>query len=229
MAEEHRFDWRPPDDGRLEGNQPFRLKARATSIQTGRPLRPWSWKRKLWLDQGREGACTGFGAAHTLSCGPNPRPMTNEDGQRFYRGAKRYDEYAGENYEGSSVQGAMDYLLHETGFLTAYWWAETLDEVLHAIAFYGPVEMGSWWYEGMMDPGDDGYIHISGQRVGGHAYCLGAVDLGNGRVEGRVRVDNSWGPYWGWNGSAWIRFDELEALLHEQGECALPRKTRTGS
>lgn len=216
------FDWRPPTDDRRAGNIPFTLGAKATTIQTGKPLRSWSWKRHLYLNQGQEGSCTGFGAAHSLGAGQWWRNLNDEDARGFYHGAQRYDEWPGENYEGSSVLGVMEYLHHETQMLNAYWWATTLDEILHAIAFYGPVEMGSWWRSGMMNTHDDGYIRNTGGVVGGHAYCLAQVDL----AHRRVRVDQSWGPYWGLNGSAWLDFDDLGALLADQGECALPRKTR---
>lgn len=229
MPDERTFDWHPPAPERREGDVPFLMSVRAETIRTNRPLRSYNWKRKAWLDQGREGACTGFGAAHALSMGRYPLPVTNDIARGFYYGAKRYDEWPGESYDGSSVLGVMEYLHHETYNLSAYWWATTIDEVLHALAFYGPVEMGTWWTEGMMRPDEKGYIHLTGQRVGGHAYALGALNLGNGRTSARVRIDQSWGE-WGVNGSAWITVEELEALLREQGECALPRKTkRSGS
>lgn len=222
MTVEHTFNWRPPEPERLEGNRPFLLSARARTILTAKPLRSRSWKRQAWLDQGHEGGCTGFGAAHAMSAGQYPLPVTNGVAQGFYEGAKRYDEWPGENYDGSSVLGVMEYLHHETYYLSAYWWATTLDEVLHAIAFYGPVEMGSWWREGMLDVDAAGFIRNVGDAVGGHAYCLAAVDLPNRRV----RVDNSWGRDWGLNGSAWLSFDDLAVLLRERGECVLPRRTR---
>lgn len=225
MTDDRTLNWRPPSDERRLGNAPFALAARAESILTNKPLRSHAWKRKAWLDQGREGACTGFGAAHALSAGQYPVPVTNGIAQGYYEGAKRYDEWPGENYDGSSVLGVMEYLHHETYNLRAYWWATTLDEVLHAVAFYGPVEMGTWWYAGMMRTDGDGRIHLSGDRVGGHAYCVGAVDMRTSLV----RIDQSWGRDWGKDGCAWLSFEELEALLRAQGECALPRKTkRTG-
>jgi Papain family cysteine protease len=62
----------------------------------------------LILDQGQEGACTGFalaavinflrfGAYETASVSP----------RMLYEMARRYDEWPGENYEGSSARGAM--------------------------------------------------------------------------------------------------------------------------
>jgi hypothetical protein len=222
MPDERTFDWRPPTDERRAGNIPFAMGARATTIQTGKPLRSHSWKRHLWLDQGQEGSCTGFGAAHTLGEGQYWRQLDNTAARSFYKGAQRYDEWPGENYEGSSVLGVMEYLHHETDYLREYWWATNLDEILHAICYYGPVEMGSWWRSGMMNTHDDGYIRNTGGVVGGHAYCLGQVDL----VHRRVRVDQSWGRDWGWDGAAWLDFDDLAGLLADGGECALPRKTK---
>ncbi|VTU38162.1 putative chitinase [Variovorax sp. PBL-H6] len=66
----------------------------------------------LILDQGREGACTGFG----LSCVINylrwvksglPAKMESVSPRMLYTLARRHDEYEGENYEGSSCRGAL--------------------------------------------------------------------------------------------------------------------------
>ena len=64
------------------------------------------------LDQGQEGACTGFG----LACVVNylrwrkaglPPKMESVSPRMFYNFARRYDEYAGEDYDGSSCRGAL--------------------------------------------------------------------------------------------------------------------------
>src|SRR6187399_2932701 len=63
------------------------------------------------LDQGTEGACTGFGlatVAHYLLRVRSIDPDSAEVSPRmFYEMAKRYDEWPGENYDGSSARGAM--------------------------------------------------------------------------------------------------------------------------
>lgn len=63
------------------------------------------------LDQGKEGACTGFGLAtvanYLLSRRkiiPDPKPVSP---RMLYEMAKRYDEWPGEQYAGSSARGAM--------------------------------------------------------------------------------------------------------------------------
>ena len=67
---------------------------------------------QLILNQGAEGACTGFG----LACVVNylrwrkagaPKRMPSVSPRMLYHFARRYDEYAGEDYDGSSCRGAL--------------------------------------------------------------------------------------------------------------------------
>ena len=72
------------------------------------------------LDQGEEGACTGFGLAAVVnfllfnraSAKPSEKQRltkleSSASPRMLYEMAKRYDEWKGENYEGSSIRGAM--------------------------------------------------------------------------------------------------------------------------
>ncbi len=63
------------------------------------------------LDQGEEGACTGFGLAtvvHYLLRTRRVKKDTKSISPRMlYAMARRYDEWPGESYEGSSCRGAM--------------------------------------------------------------------------------------------------------------------------
>ena len=66
------------------------------------------------LNQGREGACTGFALAGVINYQLAARNLiTAQDDQRqasprmLYEMARRYDEWPGENYEGSAARGAM--------------------------------------------------------------------------------------------------------------------------
>ena len=63
------------------------------------------------LDQGQEGACTGFGLATVANyllrrrkVVPDSKPVS---ARMLYEMAKRYDEWEGEDYSGSSARGAM--------------------------------------------------------------------------------------------------------------------------
>lgn len=69
-------------------------------------------KAGLVLDQGSEGACTGFGLACVINMlrwrdAGAPKAMSGVSPAMLYNFARRYDEYAGENYEGSSCRGAL--------------------------------------------------------------------------------------------------------------------------
>lgn len=63
------------------------------------------------LNQGKEGACTGFGLAAVANfllrrrrVVPDPAPVSP---RMLYEMARRYDEWPGEDYTGSSARGAM--------------------------------------------------------------------------------------------------------------------------
>lgn len=187
--------------------------------------RTCQWKRTLWLDQGQEGACTGFGFSHVL--GTTPRKyvkQTIDDAfahQRYVR-ARQCDEWPGEDYEGSSVLGAMQ-AGKQDSLVSAYNWCTTMDEIKHAVSYLGPIEIGIDWYESMFDVDSEGFVRIGNSQIaGGHALQVGGIDL----VRGAFRLDNSWGKDWGRNGSAWITFTDMEQLLSQQGEFCLPKKYR---
>ncbi len=60
------------------------------------------------LDQGNEGACTGFALAAVINYLLKARNIERFVSPRMlYEMARRYDEWPGENYEGSSARGAM--------------------------------------------------------------------------------------------------------------------------
>ena len=60
------------------------------------------------LDQGSEGACTGFALAAVINFHLAARKVERRvSPQMIYSLARRYDEWPGEDYEGSSARGAM--------------------------------------------------------------------------------------------------------------------------
>jgi hypothetical protein len=80
-------------------------------VPSERPLADFVATNPLILDQGVEGACTGFALAavanHLLQSRkvhPDPTPVSS---RMFYEMAKRHDEWPGEEYSGSSARGAM--------------------------------------------------------------------------------------------------------------------------
>ncbi|MET0383716.1 MAG: C1 family peptidase, partial [Burkholderiaceae bacterium] len=80
----------------------------------------------LILNQGREGACTGFG----LTCVINylrwikagtPKAFESVSPRMLYTLARRHDEYEGENYEGSSCRGAIKGWFNNGVCLERHW------------------------------------------------------------------------------------------------------------
>ena len=66
----------------------------------------------LILNQGQEGACTGFGLACVVNYlrwqkAESPQALESVSPRMLYNFARRYDEYEGEDYEGSSCRGAL--------------------------------------------------------------------------------------------------------------------------
>lgn len=222
------LDWHPPAEERKEANQDYRLYGllgapSPKDIDLDDLPRSRSWRRRLWLNQGQEGACTGFALAHCLGIGYGSWPLTDAEARMFYQWAKRFDQWAGEDYSGSSVQGACEGAKHH-GVIRDYHWIETPQEFKAAIARYGALDVGSWWKTGMWKADSNGYVHATGANEGGHSYAVGAVDL----RRNRGRIDNSWGKNrWGIDGSAWIDLDELfDLIFNQRGETALVRKVR---
>jgi hypothetical protein len=169
------------------------------------------------LDQGREGACVGFAWAHELAARPVVRSSSAEVAREIYHEAQRIDEWEGEAYEGTSVLAGAKVLVAR-GKIKEYRWAFGLEDLKMAVGHKGPAVLGIYWYQGMDDVDDEGFIHASGMIRGGHAILVNAVSL----KRQAFGVYNSWGLGWGQNGRAWISFEDMGKLLHEDGEAAIP-------
>lgn len=65
-------------------------------------------KPSMVLDQGREGACTGFAMAAVINfLRTQQKQAALVSPRMLYELARRYDEWPGEDYEGSSARGAI--------------------------------------------------------------------------------------------------------------------------
>ncbi|HSH90309.1 MAG TPA: C1 family peptidase, partial [Ramlibacter sp.] len=80
-------------------------------VPTHIPLKAYRELKVPILDQGEEGACTGFGLATVANFLLTRRKVIPDARQvsprMLYEMARRYDEWPGENYSGSSARGAM--------------------------------------------------------------------------------------------------------------------------
>jgi len=100
-------------------------------VGTEIPLARYRRARVPILDQGEEGACTGFGLAtmvHYLLRTRKVKPdRAGVSPRMLYAMARRYDEWPGESYEGSSCRGAMKGW-HKHGVCAEALWRHDPDE-----------------------------------------------------------------------------------------------------
>jgi len=200
------------------------------------PLSQYKKRRVPVLDQGQEGACTGFGlatVANYLLRGRRVLPDTKPVSPRMlYEMAKRYDEWPGEKYDGSSARGAMKGW-YKHGVCAASVWpydakksdsnitgARALDAVkrplgayyrvnhkdlvaMHAaIAEVGILYATAMVHEGWGEVKRDGVIPLRDRVQGGHAFAIVAYD------QRGLWIQNSWGMTWGVGGFALITYDD---------------------
>jgi len=195
------------------------------------------WHHRAWRgDQGQTPQCVAYAWLHWIAHGPHTSrslgrrqagPMPYIQPRDLYCRAQQLDPWPGDctsprsqQYDGTSVRAGAK-ALQERGFIGSYWWAWSLEPVIQALLTTGPVVVGTTWTSGMSDP-VDGFIRPTGRVEGGHAYVLDGVSLDR-KV---VRMTNSWGLGWSRNGSAWITFADLAALLDDYGEAVLATEAR---
>jgi hypothetical protein len=201
------------------------------------PVKGESWACGVYLDQTTTSACTGNSRAYDLA--GSPRPLKQPNGklidepfaQQLYNLAKKYDEWTGEDYEGSSVLGALK-AAKSMGYIGEYRWAFNIDDMCQALATLGPVVVGTDWYNSMFDPQPNGVLEVDADSgvAGGHAYYFRAIYVSDSyktRLVGKgnnrhgiplLAVRNSWGRSWGHNGEAYIWADDYERVLMDGGE-----------
>jgi hypothetical protein len=188
------------------------------------------------LDQGTEGACTGFGLATVVHYLLRSRRVGRDKAQisprMLYEMAKRYDEWPGVDYAGSSARGAMKGW-HKHGVCAATLWPYSSEEddrrltheraadaasrplgaylrvrhkdlvAMHAaIAEVGILYATANVHKGWDRVGGDGLIPFPDTVLGGHAFAIVGYD------ERGFWLQNSWGTTWGLGGFALVSYDD---------------------
>jgi hypothetical protein len=190
------------------------------------------------LNQGSEGACTGFGLATVANyllrkrkIVPDPTPVSP---RMLYEMARRYDEWPGENYSGSSARGAMKGW-HKHGVCAQETWpyTQSLEDVIltyprvmdaatrplgayyrvnhkdliamhSALAEVGVLFATGWVHDGWGNIGSDGTIPYEKGIRVRGGHAFAIVAYD----ERGFWVQNSWGENWGQAGFAQISYDD---------------------
>jgi hypothetical protein len=197
-----------------------------------RPLAKYQSARIPILDQGQEGACTGFGLAtvanYLMFTRKDKPPRDKVSPWMFYALARRYDEWPGEKYEGSSARGAMKGWHKHGVCLETLWpkrgpskredpWTNAFARPLGAyfrvnhrdlVAMHSAInEVGVLYATSDVHTGwdkvdTDGQIPFEKEILGGHAFAIVAYDADG------FWIQNSWSDEWGHAGFGRISYDD---------------------
>jgi len=192
----------------------------AAGPATPLPARGRLWQPGRILDQGREGACVGFGCAAEAAAEPVSVPrVTNAVARSWYRNAQRRDQWPGEAYDGTSVlAGCLEG--RARGLYAGFRWAKRAEQLLAGIAADpeqdgGPALLGVQWTEGSYETDQLGVLRPSGDVVGGHCVCvLGVV------VPADLTADDAAGVQLRNDLEELELLDGVRAVLEDDGEDA---------
>jgi len=190
-------------------------------------------------DQGSEGACTGFGLAAVIDL-LIAKARHKVDGKpvvvstrMLYEMAQRYDEWAGEDYEGSSCRGAIkgwysmgvcrEALYPYDQSLNTGWTIDAAKDARNTTigAYYrlrqrisdyhaalnevGAIYCSADVHKGWQSPDPTNpRIGYDKKILGGHAFAIVGYDKDG------FWIQNSWGPDWGRNGTALWTYEDWQ-------------------
>lgn len=208
--------------GRLEApDVRDNLYPMALALEAEAPLPRYKhWPMRAALDQGSTSGCTGASARTDMEAGPNMVKIgVGPTWQEIYKRAQQLDPFPGEEptMKGSTVRAAMQ-ALQEWGYVETYVWAQSIEDVKRFVLTKGPVICGTSWLSDMMTPDSSNRLRVTGNVVGGHAYCV----CGYTSSTRLFRIQNTWSRGWGVNGKAWIAEDDLARLITQGGEAVAP-------
>ncbi len=182
------------------------------------------------LDQGNTGTCVAHGWVGWSEGAPLMiKRVAEMDPFLLYDRIVKVDEWDDNDNDvdrqfGTSVRAGAK-VLQEEGHIKEYRWAESADDVRSwHLAGFGTVVLGIDWKTGMLETDSKGFLHATGVVEGGH--CVKTTGWSDTIAPGgAVRIQNSWNKGWGQKGRAWILRDDLDELIHNQGEaCAALEK-----
>ena len=202
-------------------NRDFRMGS-VLSAPVGE-LKSKRWECKPRLDQGAEGECVGFGAAHWFACAPLEQSVSKTLARLFYDGAQDHDQWPGSNYEGTSVTGLMRFLT-KIGVIGEYRWIFNFEELIQTLSLKGAVIVGAEWREGCFEPDFYGVIRFIGRKKGGHCLCADEVDF----EKKRIGFVQSWGRSHGVDGRVYMSFDDVNQLMLTRPSIAFPTEQSLG-
>lgn len=185
------------------------------ALVTGLYPRSKIWNIRQRLNQGQLPRCVGYSIAMEIGMQPYYHNVTDYLADILYLEGQKIDYWPGEGYDGTSVLAGM-ITAKKLGFFHEFRWAlppNPLEDMILTVGNKGPVVCGTNWYQGMFTPDASGFVHPTGAIVGGHAYVISQVNIG----QGYFYSPNSWG-----DAGFKITFADMDKLIHENGEVCIP-------
>jgi len=211
----------------------------------------WTAQLTQIRDQGNEGSCVGFAvtALKEFQEWKQYGRLFDLSERWIYEWAKRLDEFPGEDYEGTSIRGAMK-ALAKHGICEERFWPYVPgkkgqpDEKAALDAYEYRIEK----YRSLVIPKKDirlikRGLHETGPVASGVAVHESWFEVGKdgvihdpgpgARILGYhailtvayfddqkfVKIKNSWGPGWGAQGFAYLSYDYFVKILHSAWAC----------
>jgi len=185
-------------------------------------------------DQGAEGTTVGFSVAYVMQAEIKAKlgKAVTISARGIYVLAKRYDEWPGEDYEGTSVTGALKALKEVGGYLESRWpynHKTAPDKITDfKISGFSSIANGTQGIINELKRGKvviaqitiadefdkvlkDGRVVIKAHRqvLGGHSVVIVGFDP----TRSEFRFANMWGTSWGDKGFGIIRDSDLTKIL----------------
>jgi len=169
--------------------------------------------------------CVEYSARGMLEASPHRNQVEGIPRGSIYHWCQDHDEWAGNDYDGTSVHAAMKWLVANK-YVTSYRWAKTVADVHAHLVTTGVVVAGTTWTKDMSYVDEFGFARFTGENYGGHAWIIRgsnrlALDPVT-RKTGKMKLRNSWGVGYAEGGEAWLTFADMQKLIDDYGEVALP-------
>jgi hypothetical protein len=213
------------------------------TLQVEKNLRLPRWHRLH--DQGKEGACVGFGLSMMMSILNETQAIADKlppyihryNAQWLWKEAKKIDEWEDTNPDddnGTSVRAGAD-ILRTIGHqrilrrkvmdadiaqgIQENRWATTVDEIRSSINSNIPVAIGVNWYANFDEPSNEDGDNWIGKGELGYVrggHCVCIYGASDERQA--FRIKNSWGCDYP---LVWLPYTVMDRLLREDGEATL--------
>ena len=178
-------------------------------------LQEKTWSCETVLDQGISNHCVGFALAQFCNAEPLANRFLDSYADTIYYAAKEIDEqYEMEN--GTTLRSGAK-ALQQLGCIDGYAFAKSIDEIASWVLHRGSVVTATYWFQGMQQIDEQGFVCVEGMNQGGHAWLIIGANYRNPFKPYFVGL-NSWGEAWGEHGRFKITASDLAKLLRLQGE-----------